>query len=85
PDINDSVPMSTDNVVSPTVPSTARLSLSISPLKSPHPPSKTDTHPSIRSTLSLAVNHYIITPSFVCILALLIYIPTSPNLFSFHN
>ncbi|KAG0136157.1 hypothetical protein HOY82DRAFT_550584 [Tuber indicum] len=54
------------NQTAPEPPSIWHLKLSYSP-------SKTDTHPNTRPTLSHAVDRYLITASFVFILAILVY------------
>ncbi|KAG0136158.1 hypothetical protein HOY82DRAFT_456526, partial [Tuber indicum] len=85
PDINGSVPTSADNDL-PAEPSTPLQPPSIYPLESPRSPNKIDTHPNTRPTLSIAVDRYIIIASFVCLLAVLVYIlSSSPDLFSFYK
>ncbi|KAG0639011.1 hypothetical protein HOY80DRAFT_922054 [Tuber brumale] len=79
PNINDSISKSADTNV---------------PLAEPSPPpqppstwpSKPDAHPNTRPTFSTVVDRYIIIASFVCLLAILVYIlSSSRDIFSLHK
>ncbi|KAG0641355.1 hypothetical protein HOY80DRAFT_856935, partial [Tuber brumale] len=67
-------------------PSTPSQPTSISPPTLSYPPGKTDTNPNPRPTLPLATHPYVIIASFVCLLAILVYIfRSSPDLFPFYK
>jgi len=86
PDINHFIPTSIDNDLS-TEPSTPPQHPSTRPLKSLHPPSKSDTHPNTRPTHLLALDRYIIIASLICLFAILIYLLpfSSLDLFPFYR